>query len=291
METAATTEVTGTSEAAAQPLETAPEQGVNWEDVVSGGDDGEADFLDVEGDVEVLPESATATEGAQPTVAEPAPAVTPTTEQGKPEVKPEEGKPEVPTTQFEIPPVDQAATFDVVAWEKEQLTKLEDSYKLSEEDAQAFLTEPETTLPKLAAAMHLRLTKSILGAVQGMIPQIMAMQQSAAATETEAKTAFFSVNEDLNKPEYTAAIMEVGKMFRSVNPNAPKEEAIKKIGELARVALGLPQPGAVAPTASTAPAVPQQSVRPYTPSRGGGGAAAPVVPKNEWADLVAGDDD
>jgi len=241
-----------------QPLEPAVEQTVNWDDVNDA-----LDVAEVEGDVEVLevPAAQVAEVVAPAVAAEVAPVV----------------------PQYVAPTAPQPTPQQLAAQRAADLTKLEDLYKLSEEESAAMFTEPEKVLPKLLAKMHQQATQSVLDSMQTAVPQIVQRTESATRVETEARQAFFSVNSDLAKPEYEAAVLQVGAMFRQVNPKATKEVAVQKIGELARVALNLPPKAAVA---AAEPAAVQTS-KPFTPSRGGTGGRGAAGPKGTWEQLNA----
>lgn len=270
-------------EAPALP-EPAEDSSVNWEgmsnDILADDAGGT-----IEGDVEVLGD-AVQPEGFAPnpevkvepvTSAEPVVA-TPTVA--------EPVKVEPVTTQKDLEPPVTAAPFDAVAWEQEQMGKLTELYQLSDEEKDSFLSEPENTLPKLAAVLHMRITKAVLASVQSLVPQMMAQQQTHAATETAAKSAFYEVNPDLNDPAYESAILQVGAMYRQMNPKAPREEAVKKIGELVRVSMGLSPQGVTAPVV-TPPVQQPPVVRPFTPARGGAGAnPPPAADGNVWTQLA-----
>jgi len=165
---------------------------------------------------------------------------------------------------------------------------LEKLYQLSEEEQQAFLTEPEVTLPKLAAAIHMKVTKAVLAAVQGNLPNMIQQHQQVTTTESAARNAFYEVNPDLSDPAYEPAVLQVGQMFRKMNPTASREEATKKIGELVRVSMGLP-PVQQSNEQSAGPAGGNPvASRPFTPARGGPGAGVPVAQEtNVWAALAA----
>ena len=251
-ETQGTTDNPVTEES--QPLEPAVEQTVNWDDVNDA-----LDVAEVEGDVEVLEEpAAKVVEVVAPEVA-----------------------PVVP--QYVAPTAPQPTPQQLAAQRAADLTKLEDLYKLSEEESAAMFTEPEKVLPKLLAKMHQQATQSVLDSMQTAVPQIVQRTESATRVETEARQAFFSVNSDLAKPEYEAAVLQVGAMFRQVNPKAPREVAVQKIGELARVALNLPPKAAVAVAEPAA----VQTPKPFTPSRGGTGGRGAAGPKGTWEQLNA----
>lgn len=239
-----------------QPHEAADTQSVNWDEVNTA-----LDVVEVEGDVEVLSKPV----GAEPMIA-PAPVVEP-----------------VAYTAPQ-PPAPAPLTPQQIAERKaDELAKLEQLYALSEEDSAGMFTEPDKVLPKLLARMHQQATVSVLDSMQTAVPQIVQSNSEATRVETEARQAFFSVNDDLAKPEFEAAVLQIGAMYRQVNPNAPKAEAIQKIGELARVALNLPAKGGAV---ATAPAAKPANV-PFTPSRGGTGGAKAAGPKGAWEQLNA----
>ena len=239
-----------------QPHEPAVEQAVNWDEVNTA-----LDVVEVEGDVEVLSE------------------------------------PEVPAAVVETPVVVEPVTYtppqpvapapltpqQIAERNADELAKLEQLYALSEDDSAARFTVPDKVLPKLLAKMHQQATQSVLDSMQTAVPQIVQSNSEATRVETEARQAFFSVNDDLAKPEFEDAVLRIGAQYRQVNPNAPKGEAIQKIGELARVALNLPAKGVA--TAAVAAAKPANV--PFTPSRGGTGGAKAVGPKGTWEQLNA----
>lgn len=243
-----------------QPHEPADTQSVNWDDVNTA-----LDVVEVEGDVEVLEEPVAAEVVAATPVA-PASVVEPAAY-----APPQPVAPAPPTPQ------------QTAERKADELAKLEQLYALSEEDSAGMFTEPDKVLPKLLARMHQQAAASVLDSMQTAVPQIVQSTSEATRVETEARQAFFSVNDDLAKPEFEAAVLQIGAMYRQVNPHAPKAEAIQKIGELTRVALNLPAKGvAVAATSVAKPAN-----APFTPSRGGTGGAKAAGPKGTWEQLNA----
>jgi hypothetical protein len=154
-------------------------------------------------------------------------------------------------------------------------TQLAAFYRISPEDAQRLQTEPENVLPQLAANVHLEVMDAISAQIPMRIQSIVTQVLEARERESSAKEAFMSAFPDLR--EHEAAVLQVGKMFRAANPKAPKDVAIKQIGDFVRQSLGLSAPAAVAPVA-TAP-------NPFKPALAGGGAA-PTQPVSEWEELV-----
>lgn len=229
-------------------------QATDWAEV-------DADLSVVEGDLEVLEEPVVEKEA----IVE---ATAPAEETAAP--APVYGAPVVAVA----PPTAE----EKAAAERNELERLVALYKLSDEDATKMYTEPGEVLPKLLAKMHQQAAKDVLDSMQKVVPSIVESNERVSRVETEARTAFFSVNDDLAKPEYEGMVLKVGKMFRELNPSASKEEAVVKIGEMTRVALGLP-----GKSSAKAPEV-VPVVVPFTPSRGGTGGSIPA-PKNMWSEL------
>jgi|SRR5687768_34499 len=298
--------------AAAPVLEN--DSGINWDEYAGaqGADDNGEDLsTTVEGDVEVLnvapPADAPQTPVSQPQqqqvnkTAEPlvpnapvaAPVQAPQTV--VPPTAPATTSPVVsvePTPKIPVVPVQ--PTLDYGAIEQEQLAQLEKVYAINDEDAQKLQTEPEIVLPKMAANMHVAITKSAMAALQSMLPQMLAQHQQQATIEQQARTDFFTANPDLQGHE--DAILKVGQMFRAANPTATKEQAVKMIGDMVRMSLGLPfqtqapspvqQPTAVPTSVPSTPSPAQ--VMPFTPSRAGGGGSQIQSP-NIWDTLISDD--
>lgn len=161
-----------------------------------------------------------------------------------------------------------ASPADYATWREGRVAELETQYAIDPDSANALLTEPETILPKLAAKVHMEVLESSMRAMQAMMPVMM--QQITANTErnNSAKSLFTSVNPDLVDPQYEPAIMQLGQVFRNVNPTATPDEAARAIGALVRSALGIAPGVAVQPQAPAPAYVPPT---PFTPSRGGPG--------------------
>jgi hypothetical protein len=173
-------------------------------------------------------------------------------------------------------------------WRADQVTKLEDVYKLSDDLAAQLLTEPEVVLPKLAASLHMAVTEAVLHSVNNSLPSVLSSIQATQSVEQKALEMFSGINPDLTDPKYFDSILKVGTMYRQVNPNATPEEAAKTVGNMVRTALGLPALVATAPAAAPAqPAIPvPRGPAPFVPSRGGGGGVVSSAPSNPWEMLA-----
>lgn len=265
---------------------------VNWSDMALEMDQGDDDTGGaVEGDSEVIEASENADQSTE---------VPPTSTPPAVQAPPTEPTPPVPATQ--VPPVQPPAATQpptppqeppaqpqpqYAEWRGKQLEALEKHYAFSDESATKMLTEPETVIPKLAAQLHMEVTEHVMRSVFQAIPQWVKQVNDATSTETKAETVFYETNPDLKDPSYRSAIIQMGTVFRQLNPNAAPEEAVKTIGNMVRSAMGLAplqpsQSGAIPTAAVTTP-----SAAPFTPARGGGGGAVPTpASNNPWATMA-----
>ena len=261
-----------------QPLEETVDSGTDWEALTDDGGESDAQGEEPpEAPVPAAPEPA-------PVAVPPVQPVTPVAEQpATPSVVP----PAAPVAP--PPPVDHAAEQQRIQEE------LEKAYAFTEEEALAFQTEPELILPKLAANLHMRIAQDVLAGVQSVLPSLLQHVTTTSTAETAARELFYRTNQDLNNPAYEDAIIQCGKLFRSVNRDASPEQAAVLIGNMARQALGLAQLAAVNPSDAAAPVAASQpqpvpKITPFTPARGGSGQVGGVKPRSPWEELVADDD-
>ena len=77
--------------------------------------------------------------------------------------------------------------------------------------------------------------------------------------------------------------MEMGQVYRRLNPTASPEQAAQAIGNLVRASLGIAMPAQAAPAPTSAPAAP---VVPFVPARGGPGGAVVGGSKDSWGQLA-----
>lgn len=255
---------------------------VNWTDMATDfADEDQEDFATVEGDAEVIEEGSPAippTASEVPSTETPAaqaetPPPTPATPPAIPPATPPTGEAPPSSATQEAP--SNTDTISYQDWRTEQVSKLEQVYALSEDSAQAMLTEPETVLPKMAAQMHMHVVESVFNAVMQALPQVVQATQTQQTVESKAEELFFGANPDLRDPKFREPIQKLGMMYRSMNKTASPEEAVKAIGNLVRAAMGMRTPGATPPTAQTPAAVVQSAPAPFAPVRGGGSAVTP----------------
>lgn len=231
--------------ASPEPAETSTEADVNWAGIA---EEFEAEEV-VEGDLEIVKEEPEVLEEAAVVVppeapAEPAP-ITPT--------------PTAATAPTEVIAQPSASPAEYQTWRATKVTELEQMYALDAASADAMLTEPELVLPKLAARVHMEVMESSMRAMQAMMPVMMQQVQQHTEVEGKAKNLFSSINPDLVQAQYMPAIMQLGKVYREVNPSAGPEEAARAIGALVRSALNITAAPAGTPPIAAQVAPPRAS--------------------------------
>ena len=276
----------------ATPAEEPTGSDVNWSQLDKDFSQEDLDpGTTVEGDLEVVPGAGDVVEPtpgvtppATPAVA-PTPTATPTPPADTPPVQTpavETPAPVAPTPS--APQVEPSPLPDYAAWRSQRETDLAaQTYSITDEDASKLLTEPETVLPRMAARMHMEVMESTVRVMQIMLPRLMQSVQQTEQREISAKSFFQTANPDLADPRLEPAIMEMGQVYRRLNPAASPEQAAQAIGNLVRASLGIAMPAQAAPAPASAPAVP---VVPFVPARGGPGGAVAGGQKDSWGQLA-----
>lgn len=196
----------------------------------------------------------------------------------------ERAEPEAEAPQEETPEALQAK-------KDEWLGKLADQYSISDEDAEALVTEPETVLPRLAANIHAAVLVDMAKAVEQMLPQMMGQfiqtQPQLISTamqshqkQADAKTEFYNNYPALKGNEETVKIAAttVAQNF----PNLSEAEQLAKVGQISLAMLGItPQPQAPQQQQEPAPA-------PFTPAKSGSAPpSAPTDSGNVWDEFLS----
>lgn len=177
-----------------------------------------------------------------------------------------------------------------------QQEQLETWYQLPKEVLDQLETDEVAALPKLLPALAAKVHQAVLGAalteVSRYIPQAIAQFNQVNQLETAAKNVFYERWPDLK--EHESMVLQAGQIYRQMNPNATREQALEGVGAMVYAAMGKPAVGvtpAAAP-ASAAPAAPSPVRTPATagfrPAGTGGGAAPLTPPKggNEYENLA-----
>jgi hypothetical protein len=159
--------------------------------------------------------------------------------------------------------------------EEKTFNGLVEYYKLPEDLQIKLSTEPENVLPFLAAKLHQTIAANLTSTINRILPQTIQQVQAVNQAEVQAKNAFYSRWSNLVGKE--EAVLQVGALFRRLNPNATAEEAIEMIGKTTCQTLGIPFE-----SSSTAPAATPVAPKPvFTPAGGGGGARSVTAPASD----------
>ena len=276
---------------ATPPADESTDSDVNWTQLDDDFDsDDQGTGTTVEGDLEVVPngeEQAPKTTEVAPAVAPaPAPATTPATPPAAAPTTPvavAAPPPAAPTPS--APSAEPSPLPDYAAWRAQRETDLAaQTYSITDEDASKLLTEPETVLPRMAARMHMEVMESTVRVMQVMLPRLIQSVQQSEQREVSAKSFFQTANPDLADPRLEPAIMEMGQVYRRLNPAATPDQAAVAIGNLVRASLGIAMPAAA--TAPATQATPVAPVIPFVPARGGPGGALATGAKDSWGQLA-----
>lgn len=114
------------------------------------------------------------------------------------------------------------------------------------------------TLPRLAAKVYLDAVAAASSAINAVLPNVIQNITRSQVEHSKAEDEFFSAWPQIDRSAHRAKVIEVGKSWRAVNPQAPKEQYIREVGALTALALGLPLQAATvsAPAAAPAPRTP-----------------------------------
>lgn len=171
-----------------------------------------------------------------------------------------------------------------VNWEdhrKEFLPKLEEMYKLSDQEVQDIQTNPGTAFPQMAAKLHYNVTMALQAAMHQYLPHLIQGQMAQVQARQKDETAFYTrwpaLKEAVTKdPKVEATINESFKAFRVANPKATIQDMIEKGGLLAMLTLGLNPVAAAAVASTQAPTMQTPALIPGRPAGTGMQGHVPV---------------
>lgn len=228
---------------------------------------------------EAPPEIPAAAEVPPEEPAQPQPAAPEEVTSPAPEAQPETPTPEAAEVPQLTPEQQAELTRQWQEYQAKQQQELENFYAIDEESALALATEPEKVLPKLAAQLHMSVMQQVQAQIVQQMPQLLTGVQDRNVRETKAKDEFFSAWPELKGKEQE--VLQMGVMFRQLNPKATPQEAVARIGEMTMNALGLKR--AASPAQNTPPAAPA----PFRPAGGPSAARPTSAPqKSSWDDLL-----
>lgn len=269
------------------------ESDVNWTDLndsVPGGDDLDSDSYD-EG-APTSSDEGSAEGGASDDQADSGAEGTPAKTDASTDNATSGTSQQEETAPVEIPVLEQQAQLtpeqiaaqqaEYTKWLGEQEKILEGMYALDEETSEQIQTEPELVLPKLMASMHMKMQQQLFAGLQAVLPHMLEQVNAGSVVEQKAQTTFYGEFPELKA--HHDKVLEVGRLYRTLNPKATPEQAVKAIGLLTAQTLGIELKGGVQSASPAKPAV----TAPARPIRPGSAGAKPAVKQadNPFADLL-----
>lgn len=209
-------------------------------------------------------------------VEEPAPEVEKAEAEEKSQAQEEEPPPE-PETPSQ-PQLSEAQRQELRGQAIMQLTQ---QYALSDEDANAFDTNPAEVLPKLAANLHLQVYENVVNSIMQRLPGALEGVIKSREVTTQREEEFFGRWPELR--EYKDQVSQLAYMWRQMNPKASSAKAREEIGKVAMAALGLSPQTSVA---ANPPPVKEKTLAP-PPTPPVQRAAQPKQPGNQFEQLAA----
>lgn len=154
-------------------------------------------------------------------------------------------------------------------------------FTLPPEVLDSLATDAASVIPNLMAQTYTRSIMASLNFIKTYVPEMIAQEHSrlvgAEKRQTEAANEFYSSWPDLNPKDHGAAMAQTAKVFRQLNPQATRKEAIDFVGRHLMTQFG------ITPKAPGAPA-PRKPL-PFQPARPGGHAPTTSPPADPYAGL------
>lgn len=103
-------------------------------------------------------------------------------------------------------------------------------YPLSEEDLTAVNTEPEKILPQLMARVHVNAVQGVLRHIAQQMPVVFNGLYEARERNRTMEDSFYRAWPQLDKAKHQQQIVQVGRVWRQMNPGGSTEDFVKQVG-------------------------------------------------------------
>lgn len=273
------------AEASAPAEELSPDEQV-WADFSGEYDLQESDF-DEDAPSQEEPPQAAAEEPAEaeapPETASPELAPPPTPSTAAPQEVPaapaadtQQTAPTAPAAPNNVGEQPQQAQepVDMEAQRQRAFDELTKHYALTPEQTEQVLAEPEKVLPQMAAKIFMDAYATLMSQMQAGLPQMIDHRVTQRTTEQQAADDFYRRWPQLQGDANFEEVMRIGRVYRSLYPDATKEDFIENVGMQAHFALKIPieqeQKAQAAPAAQAAPSAPPAPAGVASPQKGSG---------------------
>ena len=133
-------------------------------------------------------------------------------------------------------------------------------FKLSPKEVEALNSDAVNVIPALMGRAYAQALTGALNMIRNFVPNMITEQVSQHVTRTtksqEALNEFYSAHPHLNPKEHGALVDKWVKTFRTANPKASRQDAIKFVGTAVATELGLAPPQAQVPVGRQVPFAP-----------------------------------
>lgn len=154
------------------------------------------------------------------------------------------------------------AAPDLAALRTAEVTRLTGVFasRIPEEIARGLLIEPEKHLPSILANLQVDTMDAVINHMYASLPGLIQQHTRQSTAAVEAENEFFRAWPQLNQPaqpSFKPVVENAIRMYRQLNPKAPKDEVIRAAGLQAMITLRLPLPAelfAPQPQPAAAPA-------------------------------------
>jgi len=160
------------------------------------------------------------------------------------------------------------------------------NYKMTPEQSEMMITEPEKIFPVMAAQMHVQLiqdmAQQISQQIRQQVPQMMKSEQAAANAERE----FYGKYPGLQNKQYESVVTNSIRLVKQLNPNANRTQVMDLAASAAAQTLRQAGYGNVGQPQGQANAFGGQ--QPYSPAAATVSSAQPPVlqkQQNIWSEL------
>ena len=143
-------------------------------------------------------------------------------------------------------------------------------YKLTEDQAEEFNTDPGSAIPKLAAKLHMEVMQQSVAMMARLLPQVMANVSQAQSQDALREKIFFEKWPEL--VEHRDQVVRLGAVYWQMNPQATQDEFTRDVGAQVAVSMQVDLSGRQPKPVETVKAPV------HTPISAGGGAV--IAPPN-----------
>jgi len=171
-------------------------------------------------------------------------------------------------------------------------TELEERFKLSDDQVDKLLENPNEVLPSLAADLYLDVYEQAITAVMSQLPNVVQQINQQEQTRSKNEQDFYKQWPQLDDSKYKDTVDRIATVYRQNNPQADRETFIREVGAQAAVALRLPIEGE---KSSSTEVVEEEAPAPTRPAKPGAGGPGPREgapghgPKNEFEEMYEED--